>query len=196
MSKWTARYTDEQRAAIEHAHLENHRKVADIVRMAAAGELKHNGETLDAFEIPYQSASHIAKRAKRAREGNARSSLAALPPRDAIDELRRRLLSMADHETKRVQAQLNARKPTPMDAELLRKLARATREIAALPTPDQARTPLAAGQYTPGAGRDNRAPDTPTTRDNLAGAILKAQHTDLALAPGAAQSTPVPIPHG
>jgi hypothetical protein len=41
MSKWTAKYTDEQRQAIEHAYCDVRiRPMAKIVRMAAAGELR------------------------------------------------------------------------------------------------------------------------------------------------------------
>lgn len=98
MAHWQPAYDDAQRGAVEQAYLQGVRPVSLICRLAAAGDLRHEGEGVPPFEIPQTSAAHIGKRARKRREGKLPSALLNLPPRDAVENLRRRLMSFTDHE--------------------------------------------------------------------------------------------------
>lgn len=155
------KYTDEQRDAIAHAwaHL-NIRPAERIARLAAAGELTNAGELVPAFHVPAQTVRDIGARYLRRRAGLERSKLAELEPRDAVERLRRRLVSVAEHELDSIE-RAQARK-APIAPERVRGMVRVVRELAALPgleTP-----PLAPA---PEKGKHD-------TRGGLAGAILRA----------------------
>lgn len=140
MKPFEARYTPDQREALASAYNDAAiRPVSRIVSMAAAGTLKLDAQTLEPFK-PSTDAVYKYAAAQRRRRAGTRSN-ADIPPRDAVEALRRRLVSMVDAELR----VMEVRKAGTRDPERIRQLARAAREIAALPLPDDAR-PAAPGQ--------------------------------------------------
>ena len=105
MSRWDAVYTDEQRDALAHAYLDRGiGSMAQVARLARAGELVYNGAQVDAFDVPDGSARDIIRKAEQRRAGD-RSALADKPPRDAVETIRRRLVGMLDADTERIARQ-------------------------------------------------------------------------------------------
>jgi hypothetical protein len=168
------KYSDAQRDAIAHAYnRRNLRPAGRIERLAAAGELRaESGELLPAFAIPASSVRDIARAYRAKAAGLARSQLARSP--DAVELLRRRLIAATDAELQRIERAQQRRQPLRNSAELLRALARAAREIAALP---------AAGSQQRSAAPERRAPR------GLAGAIAAAA------APAAIAAPTAPAAH-
>lgn len=187
VSKWTAKYTDEQRQAIEHAHCDVRiRPMAKLVRMAAAGELRSeaDGQLVPAFEIPYSSAVSIAKAAERRRAGKTLSpDLAKQPARDRAHALQLRLTALIDTELARLERQQAKRPNSPIDAEQARKIGRALRELATFPDPSEMRLPRTPGQRDV----DGDQPDG-ATKDSLAGKLLAA--SDASVSPSVRAGTP------
>lgn len=167
MGAWTPKYSTKQRAAIEHAYCDLViRPATRIGEMARGGTLKLDGNLLPAFEIPDASIRDIGKRAEQRRAGLVASDLAAAPPADAIEALRRRLLNMLDAETKRLERQQKAKPTAEIPLDRVRELLRAMRELAALPPGgERGRKP---GAAVPG---QRYKPDSPT-KDGLAGQLL------------------------
>jgi hypothetical protein len=62
------KYDDAQREAIERAYVDEQLRPSLIIQLAAMGELKHQGQPVAPFEIPYNSARYIGDRAKKRRE--------------------------------------------------------------------------------------------------------------------------------
>ena len=154
-------YSDEQRDALAHARAVLRIKPAQrISELAAAGELRSPaGEPLEAFHVPAQTVRDIGRRYEKRRAGLERSATAELAPADALENLRRRLLSAADHELSELERRQALRRPA--DLERLRQIARAVREAAALPS-----SAAPAPSSSPEPGR--------RTRGGLAGQILRA----------------------
>jgi hypothetical protein len=127
-------YTDEQREAVVQAWLDRGIRPAKAIRiLAEEGELVYNGERLGAFKIPQSNIpSMIAKEVKR-RAGRANNPLTALPPADALDNLRKRLLSLAHTEVAKLEReQQKPGKHGDIDLKRLHEAARVVREVAAL----------------------------------------------------------------
>lgn len=166
---WKAKYTDDQRAAIIRAGLDLRiRPFTDITRMAAAGELRAevNGPLIPPFEIPDSTVRDLCRSRERRRAGQTvKGDLANEAPRTQAEMLRKRLVALIDIELERLE---KARKP--LDAEQIRKLARALRELALLPGPDEVRIPRAPAERQ----ADGSLADDHATRDSLAGQILRA----------------------
>jgi hypothetical protein len=98
MGGFVQKYSDDQREAMVSAKVDRGATYPRIVELAAAGELtRSNGEKLAPFEITAMYAGDIIRGEIRRRTGKAATDLAKLPPRDAIEALRRRLLSACDH---------------------------------------------------------------------------------------------------
>ncbi len=174
MANWQPKYDDAQRGAIEQAYQEGVRPVSLICRLAATGELKHEGQAVPSFEIPGTSARYIGDRAKRRREGKLSSELMRLPPKDAVEALRRRMVSLEDHELKRYENRVykrDAKPQTTKDIDVLTRLARLAREVAAMPGPDETRLPRKPGQRL----EDGSPPPEGALRENeLTRQILRA----------------------
>lgn len=171
MSQWTPKYNDQQRSAIEHAYCNKLiRNMSLIQRLAEAGELVYEGQNVPPFEIPHASVRQIIKKEEKRRSGLLHTELARKPPSDAVEIIRRRLVSLMDHETTRMEKAQNKAPNVPLDAEHLRKLGRAARELAALPGPgERSTTP---GANIPGQGQpqgESRAKPTA-----LAGQLMSA----------------------
>lgn len=141
-----------------------------IVMLAAEGRLpsaSRRGELLRPFQANIRYVRKLGALLRRKRAGRTDGRIAEAAPRDAIEELRRRLVSAAEEEL----AEWEKLKKGTRDLDRLRQIMRATREAAALPGPKDARPPKP-GDKTPGGGDASRV-GGPTT-GGLAGQILKA----------------------
>jgi hypothetical protein len=188
VANFEPKYDDAQREAIERAYVDEQLRPSLIVQLAAMGELKHEGQPVSPFEIPYNSARYIGDRAKKRREGKLASALVNLPPRDAIETMRRRFASMIDHELSRYEkarCKPNAKPSTTKDLDVLLRLIRLVREFAALPGPEDMRLPRKPGERL----EDGSQPPEGTLRQNeLTRQILRAGTAGYAPANGAGQN--------
>jgi hypothetical protein len=146
MSRFQRVYTDEQIEAITEAR-EADMTAPQIVERAAAGALMLDGKALPPFEANDSSIRRIAIDHRRRRLGLVRSPLADLEHRDAIEELRVRYVSGADHMLADFERTLK-RNPAKADTERYRQIGRCLREAQALggrneavPPPPGARIP-------------------------------------------------------
>lgn len=159
-------YTGEQCEAMYLAVDRFKLRAAEVQNRARAGSLAPD---LEPFEVPINSVRSIVRRERRRRAGLAVSAVAELPAHDAVEALRRRLVSAADHELRRWEGR-QKRASTAKQAEEvtagLRSVARLVKEAAAIPGPNDPRP----------ASKDKRdtakLPDGPTQ----APAILAAFH--------------------
>lgn len=143
-------YTDEQTDAVHFAYTDRHIRPARRVReLAEAGELTNRaGEQMPAFTMPEETIRAVAMKIQRKRLGLARTKLTDLPAQDAQVELKRRLTAIADNGT---QAALERQaRGTEPDWEEMRLLARAVKEIVAIPEPKLASTTPKPGQTVNG----------------------------------------------
>lgn len=138
-----------------------------VVARAAAGELTHpNGAALAPFAATESAVRSAARRARLRREREAAlSSVAQMAPRDAVERLRQRLCDGIDAEIDRLK--LEQAQGRAVCGEPFRQVARAIRELAWLPGPDDPRPPA------PGAKRDG-VRQGGETRGGLAAAIIAA----------------------
>ena len=166
MPAFTRMYTDQQREAMAAAFVGGMTCKA-VVAAAGAGELVHNGQRLEAFEAKPSTVRDLGRRLRKRRAGELHSQLLEASPRDAVEALRRRLVSAADHE---LDALEGARKRGErVDLERLRQVARTVREAAAIPGPTAPRPPA------PGVrDRDTGVRVGGPTRGGLAAQILEA----------------------
>jgi hypothetical protein len=138
-----------------------------VAWMAEAGALEHpSGARLDPFEIPENSVRSIVRR-ERIKQARAQAALALVdqPPRDAVERLRQRFVTAIDAELTRIE--IEQAEGRGVTGEALRQVARAVRELASVPGPDDPRPPA------PGA-KVNGVRDGSETRGGLAGKILTA----------------------
>jgi hypothetical protein len=127
-----SRYTPWQREAIAAAYTLTNATAGRVVDLAATGELDHpSGGWLPPFEIPVANVRSVARRA-RVREANAEAG-GDLSPRDAVEQLRCRLLDGIDRELTRVEIEQGAGRL--LDFRALSGITRALRELAWLPGP-------------------------------------------------------------
>jgi hypothetical protein len=161
-----AKYTAEQRDAMAHAFEDRGiRPASRVVALAAEGKLTVDGRRVDAFDCNENTVRDEASKLRRRRAGDRRSKLIAETPRDSVEALRRQLVSLTDREL----AALKRRKAGTVSGEQLRQIARAVRELAAIPGPDDPR-PVAPGARTPGTGER----ESQRTTGGLAGQVLAA----------------------
>jgi hypothetical protein len=167
MPAHAARYSQWQREAIIAAIETPGTSAPRIARAARAGTLEHpSGAQLGPFEIPENTVRSIARRARIKREAaQAAIELVDQPPRDAVEFLRRRLITAIDTEMTRIEIEQNESGWIKGDA--LRQVGRALRELAAVPGPNDPRPPA------PGA-KVNGIRNGAETRGGLAGKILAA----------------------
>lgn len=170
MPRFDAKYSDEQRDAAAIAYLDrNIRPAGRVVQLAKRGELRYGDAVLEPFDITPDAVRTYASRLRKARAGELKSGLTDADPRDAVEMLRRRLLSAADNMLVSVERRQRRSRPSDKDPELLRQIARAVREAAAIPGKDDPR-PVPLGQKVPGTGATNGGRST----TGLAGTILHA----------------------
>ena len=163
---WATKWSTKQKDALAYTYVDLKvtpaQRVADL---AAAGKIIFDGETLPAFDAPASTVRDAGRHLRKRRAGELKTASARLPPRDAIEALRQRLVVVADQEL----AQLEGKKRGSVDLERLRQITRCVREAAALPGPQDPR-PVAPGQKIPGAGNVKNG----STSSGLAGSIIAA----------------------
>jgi hypothetical protein len=158
------KYTVEQRDAMGIGMVDRGMSADEVKAAAEAGTLERSdGTRLPPFEAPVSSIRSYARTVRQRRAGKASSEAAKLPPRDAVESVRQRLIRMVDLELAFEERKRNGKR----DLERIRQLGRAAREAAALPELNAPRPRAPDAQ--PGGNR------TPT--GGLAGAILKAHRT-------------------
>jgi hypothetical protein len=137
-----------------------------VAEHAATGRLvDRSGNTVAPFEVPEDTVRTLARDERRARLGERSTALQDMPHRDAIEQLRRRLLAVADHELTWLERQQANGKLVNM--ERVRQIARTIREAASLPGPNDPAPPA------PGAKRDGQR-NGGATRGGLAAELLSA----------------------
>jgi hypothetical protein len=165
------RYSRWQREAISATYNLPGVTARQVVETAAAGLLSHpTGATLGAFDISENTVRTIGRRARAKEATEARAAgLLEITPRDAVERLRQRLVRGIDHELTRIEAeQYEGRAVT---GEELRQVARALRELAALPGPNDPRPPA------PGMKVNGRR-EGGETRGGLTARLRAAHHAD------------------
>lgn len=167
MTPLAAKYTQCQRDAIATVYTLMDATAGRVAQLAAAGELKHPvGARLGPFEVPENTVRSIARR-ERIRRAATQAAVALVdqPPRDAVERLRQRLIVGVDVELTRIEIEQAA--GGRVTGEELRQVARAARELAAIPGPTDPRPPA------PGA-KVNGVRNGSETRGGLAGKIMAA----------------------
>ncbi len=148
--RFVSKYTEQQREALAGAFVDDGVRPANrVVEMAALGKLEVRGQRVEPFEAHPDSVRHFARVLRKRRANADTSELLAAPPQRAVEILRRRLVALVEMETQRIERQQADPAAPPVPGEVLRQLARALREIAALPGPTDER-PLAPGEKRDG----------------------------------------------
>ncbi len=162
-----SKYTQWQREAVAASYTLTDSTAGRVVQLAAGGELEHpSGARLGPFEVPENTVRSIARRERIRRA----AALAAVPlvdrsPSDAVERLRQRLIVGVDAELTRIEIEHSGGRF--VTGEALRQVARAVRELAAIPGPTDPRPPA------PGAKRSGVRYGS-ETRGGLAGKIMAA----------------------
>jgi hypothetical protein len=165
MSRWATKYTDEQKTAAAAAKLDQNMTAARIQELARAGELTYKGHKLPPFEIGSR-AIYTARDRLRAQRMGKRDGAATMEPEDMVAALKRRLLAAAEDELQHLEKGQNARQRKPADPEMLRQIARAVREAAALPSKGE--KTIAPGHHNP----ESNKVEGGQTRGGLGASIL------------------------
>lgn len=160
-----SKFSDNQRAAVVSAYIDRGvRPMSAIPRMAAAGELTLHGVSVPPFDVGYGTARGWIKTEER-----RRSARVQVAPEDQLEALRNQLLSVARLGVEDIERK---QKKGQTDWELIRQVARAMREIKAIPGKDQPRG-IKPGGHDPNTGTTNGG----RTEGGLAGAVLAAART-------------------
>ena len=161
------KYTRAQRVAVAAAYRPWDVGAQRVAELAAAGNLLHpSGARLDPFHIPPNTVRAIARRARsKGADERADLRLAAMEPRDALEQMRVHLADVIETELERIEIEQS--QDRQVSGEAIRQLARAVREYAALPAPDE-RRPRAPGAKLNGIREGGQ------TRGGLAGKIIAA----------------------
>lgn len=170
MATIASRYTRWQREAVVATYDPLDITARRVVELAAAGALKHaSGAALAAFDIPENTVRSMRRRARRRQSAETRAVEPwLLAPRDAVERLRQRFVLAIDQELSRIEVEQAEGKS--VTGEELRQMARALRELAALPGRNDPRPPA------PGA-KVNGCREGSETRGGLAGRIVAAHRT-------------------
>jgi hypothetical protein len=121
------RYAGEQRQAIFRARFELAMTYQEIERRAASGELVEG----QPFPISWQVIGNLCRQEERRRRGRFDSKLADMPHRDAIEELRRAALGVAEDLMVDLRA-ISEKRPRDVDPKRLQELIKATSLAASL----------------------------------------------------------------
>ena len=148
MDHFKAKYSDEQRAAIEYAGCERRMRPVAIQKMAAKGELppptangSHLANPLPAFEIPWSTVRSIIQAGDRRRAGTRiRQELANMQPRDRAHALERRLVALIDQDLTRMERLQAKDAQKPLNADQAAKLANAIDKLLRIGEPDKRHT--------------------------------------------------------
>lgn len=168
MPLYIEKYNDDQREAMAVAYEDRKiRPASRVVELAKAGELTYRGEKLDPFETNEATVRDLARKLRRQRAGQVRSDLASLPPRDAIDALRIRLINAADAMLREFERSVK-RAPGKADPARHRQISDAVLAASKLPGPTDPRPPSHGTR-----DRETGKKGTETT-GGAAGSLIKA----------------------
>lgn len=133
MAKFQPKYPAEARAAIERLMVDEGKTAGQVVAMARAGELEHDGERLPAMAINRGTIAEWGRKARRRREDEERRSaglgtspLAKMDPAQALESIRTQGFDILE-ETLASVKRMPLRNPDR--ARLLREIARTAREL-------------------------------------------------------------------
>jgi hypothetical protein len=161
-------YSDEQRDAVTTAYLDHAiRPARRVSALARAGKLRHGDDELAPFTVGENTIRDWARHRRRQRAGELNGKLSALPPLDAVEAVRRRLLNAVDAELGHLERAQNKRKPlTDKQLVAMERIGRIAAQAAKIPAPTDAK---------PKSGQDNPiGKPRPTT--GTAGARILAAH--------------------
>jgi hypothetical protein len=163
-------YTRCQRETVAAVYTLTSATAGQVAHLAAGGELTHpSGARLEPFSVPESTIRSIARRSRHKEAAAlAATPLIGMPPRDAVERLRVRLLSATAAELDRIE--VDQSEGRSVSGEALRQVARALRELSSIPGPDEPRP------RPPGA-KLNGVRDGSETRGGLAGLILAASRS-------------------
>jgi hypothetical protein len=162
MKAFQRKYSATKIHAIHEARFAKNLSYRQIVNLAKTGELVAG----EPFDIGIEYVGELCRAENKRRAGKVESALADKPHRDAIEILRRRLISTADSMVRYYEEQAK-KKPQDFDAAKFRQVIACAREAASLPAPKEDKPP-APGQSQDGRRRDEQ------TRTGPAGALLAA----------------------
>ncbi len=162
-------YTRAQREALAAAYERHGVTARQVVELAATGALEHpSGAALGPFATTESTVRSLGRRQRlRAQAEAATTRTANLPPRDGVERLRCRLADAIDTELDRIE--LEQDEGRMVSGEALRQVARAIRELASIPGPNEPRP-------APPGAKVNGIRDGGETRGGVAGRILAASH--------------------
>lgn len=149
---FTSKYTAEQWAAVYDARFARGVTYARIAELAEAGELTPG----EPFELDAAYIGEKCRAEARKRQGKGPSPAASMPPADAVEYMRRRMLALFEAEVNKQELI----KPEKRDLGRMTQLAKLATEIARIPGPKDPRPEKAAGSNTAGMPR---TPDAPTS---------------------------------
>jgi hypothetical protein len=165
--------TQEQRDTVARARADYRLPGPDIVRRAAAGELKTpEGKVLEPFTVTPEYARSLGAALVRERMGRKTTALSQVPPRDAVEALRIRLVNLADSAVNALERQ----RPAKLDLQRMDQAAKLVTTIARIPGPKE----------PPPANPESKGPDRPgrvspgTTAGGLMRGTLGKAHTSSA----------------
>jgi hypothetical protein len=170
MAQFPRKYSDAQIDAAITASLDRGVTGPRILQLASEGTLRGaDGVPVPPFDMPLPTLRSYVHKERRKRKGVTRRHVSDVPHGDAIEQLRRRLVSAADAMLEHFE---RAQKTNPKhaDPERLRQIVRLVREAAALPSRGDDR-PVAPGQRSPATGK--HTPGDNRSRTGLAAQILR-----------------------
>lgn len=161
-------YSDEQRDAVTTAYLDRGiRPAKRVSALARAGELTHGDEKLDPFTVGENTIRDWARHRRRQRAGEDNGKLSQLPPLDAVEAIRRRLINAIDSELGHLERAQNRRKPlTDKQLATMARVADIASRAAKIPAPTDPK---------PQPGRANTI-GSPQPGPNTIGSKLLAAH--------------------
>jgi hypothetical protein len=127
------KYAGNQRKAIFRARFEYDLAYTEIEKRAKNGTLIPG----EPFDIGWQTIGNLCRKEGERRRGRFDSKLADIPHRDAIEELRRAALGVAEDLMVDMRA-TSQKKPGDVDPKRLQELIKATNLAASLPTRTEA----------------------------------------------------------
>jgi hypothetical protein len=114
------KYAGAQRQAIFKARFEHHLSYTEIARRAVSGELTPG----EPWQINWQYIGKLCREEEHRRAGRFTSNLAKMPHRDAIEELRRGCIGVAEDLMTDLRA-ISSRKPRDLDPKRLQEAIKA-----------------------------------------------------------------------
>lgn len=159
MANFDRKLSDKARAAIFDAAIARQIQHARILELLLAGELVPGEKP----QITLGYIRQIVAKEKKRRQGKAASKTAQLPPKEAVETLRQRMVNLADSEA----LHLERAKEGELDLDRAERLAKLIVAIARIPAPKDV------APKNP-ATRDAQGERGPELKGSTGGALLAA----------------------